>query len=401
MLYFLPYRIDRPFYMPWATIALICTNLIVFALSLVFGLDATIDALGFRMDLLAPITWLSASFLHAGVGHIVGNMYFLWLFGSTVEDALGPWRMVGLYLAGGLVSALVHGMMMVLFVPAAADIPVIGASGALAAIMGLFAVRFYKTKIRVAYFAWIFMFIRYGTFAISSVFGIALYFVSDLVSGLLQIALGSVGGVANWAHLGGVAFGVGLGLLSGQVRGAATEYLAEEAQQLSAPGMHDAAAAKYATLAEKDPDNPEWHRRAARELAQHDVDEPGAAAAGYCEAVTLLVRGRNVPEAFDTYIESEGVCAPLSLESSMLLSLAGEAERRGAWTDAEKIYLRIIEERSGTPAAEKSLFRLAHVYLGMKAPDRAAVTWGAFHDLHPDSELNAFADPALRLLESA
>lgn len=401
MFLFFPYRIDRPFRMPWATIAIIGTNCLVFLLSLVLGLDWTIDVLGFRMNAWGALTWLSAAFLHADIFHIAGNMYFLWLFGSVVEDALGPWRLVGLYLAGGLASALAHGSMMALFLPEAVSIPAIGASGALAAVMGLFAVRFYRTKVKVWYFLWIGWFLRAGTFAITSVIGVALWFARDVFDGLIGLALGVTGGVANWAHLGGVAFGVGVGLLSGQVRTASFEYLADDALQYAATGTHEIAAAKYAELAENDPNNPEWRRSKARELARSERPDMPAASAEYAEAIRLFLASRRQSDAFDTFVEADGLCGTQDCTHTALLAVAAEAEKRSAWPLAERLYMQLIENQGGTPAAEKALFRLAHVYLGMGDTHRAATTWGAFGDLHAHSELMAFADPALRALEGA
>lgn len=391
-----PYRIDRPFRMPWATIALIATNILLFVFSIFTGLDWTIQTLGFRLNVWAPLSWLTASFLHGGFGHIAGNMYFLWLFGSVVEDALGPWRLVGVYLAGGFASAMAHGVMMAIFLPESLGIPMIGASGALAAIMGLFAVRFYRTKIRV----WYLVFIRPGTFSITSVAGIALWFARDVFDGMLGLAFGVLGGVANWAHLGGVAFGVGLGLLSGQVRSAAREYLAEDAEKWSAAGTHAVAAAKYAELAEADPQNPEWRRRRARELADSFRDNPSETAAEYAEAVRLFVSQRRNGDALDALTEAEPRVGPLAIEPQVLLSVAAEAERRAEWARAAELYLRVIHERGGTPSAEKALFRLAHVYLGGGDMAQATTTWGAFRDIHPHSQWGAFADPALTALDA-
>lgn len=401
MFFFLPYRIDRPFRMPWATASLIGLNVVMFVLSVALGLEWTVMTFGFRMNLAGLVTWLSASFLHVGIFHIAGNMYFLWLFGSVLEDALGPWRLIGLYLAGGFASSLAHGLMMLLFMPSALDIPAIGASGALAAIMGLFAVRFYKTKIRVAYLIGIGWFFRWGTFGISSIVGIILWFARDVVDGVFGLAMGASGGVANWAHLGGVAFGIGVGLLSGQVRNASREYLADDAANHAAAGTHEVAAAKYGELADAEPDNPDWRRRQARELVQSNRAPREQAATDFAQAARLYVRCSRLPDALDTYLEGEGWCGALPMEHQALLALGSESERRADWASAEKFYMRVIEERGGTPAAEKALFRLAHVYLGMGARKNAADTWGAFQDLHPASQWNAFVDPALRELEAS
>jgi len=87
-------------------------------------------------------TLVSSQFLHGGWGHLVGNMWFLWLFGNNVEDVLGCWRFLGFYLLCGVVAALVQAG-----VTAGSGIPLIGASGAIAGVMGGYIVRFPHARI--------------------------------------------------------------------------------------------------------------------------------------------------------------------------------------------------------------------------------------------------------------
>ena len=92
-------------------------------------------------------------FLHADFfSHLLWNMYFLWLFGSILEDVLGKLRFSLIYLTSGLVACLVHAVIIALFIPSLASTPLIGASGAIAGFLGVFAVCFYKNKISIAYF---------------------------------------------------------------------------------------------------------------------------------------------------------------------------------------------------------------------------------------------------------
>jgi hypothetical protein len=103
-----------------------------------------------------------------------------------------------------------------------------------------------------------------------------------------------------------------------------------------------------------------------------------------------------MPEALDTFIEADARLDMLALDHPLLLAVAAEAERRPDWPTAERLYLHVADERGGTPAAEKAVFRLAHVYLGMGDGERARAAWERFSNLHPTSEWMAFADPALR-----
>ena len=136
-------------------------------------------------------------FLHGSWSHIIGNMVFLWAFGPEIEDAMGPVRYVVFYLAGGAVAMLAQ---------FAADphsmVPALGASGAIAAVMGAFLVTYPRDQIRtVLFFGWFFR----VTF-IPAALLIGLWFLIQLVS-FGTISDVQTGGVAYLAHIGGCIFG--------------------------------------------------------------------------------------------------------------------------------------------------------------------------------------------------
>lgn len=149
------------------------------------------------------LTLFTAMFLHAGWLHIIGNMVYLWAFGPEMEEAMGSLTFLLFYVAGGLVAMMAQ----VLAMPHS-TIPVIGASGAIAAVMGAFIVTFPRDRIRTVLFFLIFIRVTY----IPAVFVIGFWF-------LLQIFnLGSVtqrhsGGVAYLAHVAGFVFGMLFGWL--------------------------------------------------------------------------------------------------------------------------------------------------------------------------------------------
>ncbi len=149
------------------------------------------------------ITLLTSMFMHASWMHIIGNMVFLWAFGPAMEDAMGHLRYLFFYLAGGLIAMGAQ----VLGDPNS-HIPALGASGAIAAVMGAFIVTYPRDRIRTLLF--IFIFIRI-TF-IPAVLLIGFWFLLQVFD-FGVVAQAHTGGVAYLAHIGGFLFGVVLGRL--------------------------------------------------------------------------------------------------------------------------------------------------------------------------------------------
>jgi len=142
-------------------------------------------------------TLLTSMFLHGGWFHLVGNMIFLWIFGNNVEDALGRGRYLLLYLACGVAAALTQAL------SSPADrAPMVGASGAIAGVLGAYLLLYPWSKVHV--FLWIVIFFRIVTVPAWILLG--LWFAMQLVSGVSRPA-GSPG-VAFWAHIGGFVSGL-------------------------------------------------------------------------------------------------------------------------------------------------------------------------------------------------
>ena len=145
-----------------------------------------------------PAAILKSMFMHAGWMHFLGNMFLFYLAGLIVEDAFGRPLFAALYLASGVVAAITH-------VAAFPDstIPLVGASGAIAGVMGAFLVRFARTKLRFAYFFWVVVILR-GTFTAPAWLMLPLWLLEQLFYASM---VKTGGGVAYWAHVGGFAFG--------------------------------------------------------------------------------------------------------------------------------------------------------------------------------------------------
>ncbi len=199
MLFILPIRTSiRPWRTPYANYALIAANFAVFFLQ--FYIDPQTHHLAFRPGIeqfmltpMRPHLWqfVSYSFLHSGIWHIAGNMFFLYLFGNNVNDKLGHVGYLCFYLAGAAFSGIGHALMRVN--------PALGASGAVAAVTGAYLVLFPQTLITVFY--WFIYFIN--TIEIS-----ALYFIGFKLIFWDNVAERSMPNVAYDAHLSGYAFGI-------------------------------------------------------------------------------------------------------------------------------------------------------------------------------------------------
>jgi len=159
------------------------------------------DSVGFPARDYWP--FITSMFLHAGWLHIIGNMWVLWIFGDNVEDRLGPRRFAAFYLICGIAASVVHWL-----TNQDSTVPALGASGAIAGVMGAYLVLFPKARIVLMIPV---LFIPFF-FEVPAVFFLVFWYLLQLVSGALALSSTQhASGVAFWAHVGG--FGAGIALL--------------------------------------------------------------------------------------------------------------------------------------------------------------------------------------------
>lgn len=197
---------------PLVTRSLIAANVLVFLVQLAQGphLDRFIFLYGLvpARYFVAPFTeyftfgeqafaLLSFMFLHGGFGHLLGNMWSLYIFGDNVEDHLGPLRYLVFYLLSGLASGVAH-----MLIYPTSTVPTIGASGAIAGVMGAYFLLFPSARILTLVPI---LFIPYF-FEVPAFFYLGLWFLLQFLNA--ASASGGAGGVAWWAHIGGFVFGM-------------------------------------------------------------------------------------------------------------------------------------------------------------------------------------------------
>jgi membrane associated rhomboid family serine protease len=198
--------------LPWVNVALILANFAVWIFYELPDLEGSVLHSSFypcavdgscHAALSWGISWLTSMFMHGSWSHILGNMLFLAIFGKNVEDAFGHLRYLGFYLAGGFVATMTQTLMTLLAGTAAeAMVPNLGASGAIAAVLGAYYVLYPNTRVLTLVFvflvripAWIFL---------------GGWFLIQLIEGNFGLFSASAngGGTAFFAHIGGFVFGV-------------------------------------------------------------------------------------------------------------------------------------------------------------------------------------------------
>lgn len=190
----------RPVHIPVVTGGIILANFIVFGLELARGDAFVLQWSAIPAQITAGHHWITvftAMFLHGSWSHILGNMVFLWAFGPEVEDSMNPVRYLIFYLAGGLLSMLAQ-----VAVTPASTVPNLGASGAIAAVMGAFLVTYPRDEIKSLLI--IFIFVRVTLIPAALLIGF--WFLIQLVN-VGSVATAQGGGVAYVAHVAGLLFG--------------------------------------------------------------------------------------------------------------------------------------------------------------------------------------------------
>ncbi len=190
----------RPTRIPVVTIFIILVNVFVFVRELMGGEAFVTEWSAIPAQIFSGHHWvtiLTAMFMHASWSHIIGNMIFLWAFGPEIEDAMGRWRYLVFYLVGGLVAMLAQ-----VTASSNSTVPNLGASGAIAAVMGAFLVTYPRDRIRSILLIFVFVKITY----IPAVLLTGFWFLAQLFNAG-AVAQVQTGGVAYLAHIGGFIFG--------------------------------------------------------------------------------------------------------------------------------------------------------------------------------------------------
>jgi membrane associated rhomboid family serine protease len=225
---------QKTFGLPFWTLLLVLLNSI--ATLLVAGDGPRVESLGFKPPHPTRVSLFTSLFVHASPAHLLRNLLFLAFFGWYVERGLSATRFLLLYLLGGLVAVLTHWLMTLVLQPALYQESLVGSSGAISALVGYFALRFYRVRVRLVWS----QVSRWGL-GVPMWVAVLLWVIWQGVGAVLSAGAEQPVEVGYWAHLGGFTFGLLLAMLWGAGAQGEREYLLQNAEHQLRYGTPDEA----------------------------------------------------------------------------------------------------------------------------------------------------------------
>ena len=376
----LPYSTDRRGRRtPWVSYALIGLNVVAYW----FTGPLTYARWGLVPNHPHFVALLTGIFIHVSLGHLFWNMVFLWLFGPHVEEALGWEAFLALYVGGGIAAGLLHMAIVLLFAPKVV-VPLVGASGAISAILAPFAIRFHRAQIRLFWLPGALFGSSWSQLDVPAVAGLGLWILQSIGGGVLFLLNPQSGGTAYWAHIGGFVFGLVAAELTGLLRDGRQEYLLQDARSAAAHGHEtlDLAIRKYRVFLERDPDNGVVRAEIAHLLAVQDHSEGARELLG---ALRELLRQNQPLLAAKRVQEAAALGLPLALTARERLRLAGALETSGDALNAAALLSALIEETPDAPEDEMARLKLGQILQG-RDPVQANAVLAEFLQKYPHSE---------------
>jgi len=358
---FVPLGTTRPRWRrPYITYGLMAANILVFGLQI--GSPDSLP-LGFIPAHPGLSSWFLSIFMHAGVVHLLGNMLFLWLFATLTEDVFGAWLLLAFYFASDLGATLLYSLVGLIFSPNSLEVPVVGASGAIAGIMGLSAVCFLRTQVRVWYLVGWFLYWRTGVAEIGAPVFVGLWVGWEVIQGLLktsmEAAYGGGGGVAHWAHVGGFAVGMGVALALKLRKRVVHTDLVEGRRPVMGQFEAFAQAGELEQMVERSPEDAEaWY---ALGRAREGSGRMAKAGEAHARAMELFLRQRRGAEAVEAYKAMREYREMPALPEALAFLLACALAESGHREDAFRLFWEVAKEGPKGPQTETSLVRAGEI----------------------------------------
>jgi membrane associated rhomboid family serine protease len=397
----LPIGTDRPKRRtPWMTYALIAVNAFLFTASLMPGSLTPDFRIFMRWGLvpgaLEPVTFFTSMFFHVSLSHIFWNMAFLWIFGPHVEDAIGRLLYVALFIGGGVAGALLHWAVILIsgvYGPGMTE-PMVGASGAISAILAPYAIRFHRSHIQMLWLPGLLLRRGWAHLEVPAVLGLGAWLVLNVAGGLLAVRSHESGGTAYWAHIGGFIFGMVTAELTHLFRQGTQEYLLDDARGAAIQGREllNLSIQKYRGYLETDPGNAEIRAELARTLIQlagqsasGGSNDRAEAAREMAAAIRAQAAAGRIKEAVELYAEAGGLNLSIGLAPRDLLRLANAAQEAGDSDSAAFILEDLLGDTPDAPEGEMARLKLGQILL-KQDPSRARGVFADFLKRHPKSE---------------
>lgn len=344
--------------------------------------------LGFVPGAFNALKILTAMFLHGNLWHLLANLAFLWLVGCNIEESWGWKAFGGIYLASGAAAALCH---LAAFCGSMA--PLIGASGAIAGVMGAFMVRHFMTRIRFLYFVLVLIRPLLGTFSLRAGAALPVWLLLQLLG-----ARWGGGDAAYWAHIGGFGFGAAAGLairFLGLERNYIAPMVEREQERLRLPsklaqayraldeGDRSGARALLQQAMNEEPRNQDAPLALARLAADDGQDD--IAGRCYNRTLELLIDLGEDQSVLSAFAEIGQRNLEGRLSERTMFTVAGMLERGGRHQEAAALYHLFVVQYPRALVRPKALLRLHNIYRKQFADEaRAAKVLELLRAEHPD-----------------
>ncbi|MFQ6131307.1 MAG: rhomboid family intramembrane serine protease [Armatimonadota bacterium] len=311
---------------------------------------------GFVPGSIKWYTIVTAMFLHGGLLHLLFNMLFLWIFGRHVEDALGSAWFALLYFSSGIAALLLHYVMTLAFARQDMGIAAIGASGAIAGVLGLFAVRFYRTGVLLTV-----MFLR--SVALPAIVFLGIWLAQEVWAGVSAIATASAThtSVANWAHIGGFLYGMLMALVLHLETEAGEEYLLKDAEEALAIGNWEKVIEGYSDVLVKEPENLDAHIALAKAYGMTRDDERSVY--HYHTAISLLAQRSEPRQTMLIYRDYTQMFPDRPLPPNLRYQIGCACEVGGDPATAHREFSAILEIEPPPAEAQMALLKKAQITL--------------------------------------
>ncbi|MEN6371229.1 MAG: rhomboid family intramembrane serine protease [Armatimonadota bacterium] len=375
---------------PLATLSLVALNIILFIGALPGDHADLANRYGLIPERLEFLRLFTTIFLHFDLTHLLVNVFFLWLFGRKVERVTGPVIFLLLYIGSGFMASLLHVLIALAFLPPELlSVPVVGASGAVAGVMGIYAVRFNQERIKIYKANIPSIYLILSWLVIQAGFGIAGMFTTHI--GPIDVSR-----IGYWSHIGGFVFGMAAAWLT--VLHDSRQSPEASLKELRRKTLFDIAE-QFRALAGADPSDPFAYGELGR-IRAHLGDQIGSTAS-YLDAVELYRKRGQQEEALACLQEALRFWPESALNPNTAFRFACSLESLGEVEEASGMLVRIAGAAHGSSEAEMALIKLAQIQLDrFNQPEKAAQTIELLKNDYPNSRWTDVADRILHRAKS-
>lgn len=372
---------------PIATYSLIVLNVVLFLGTLQGDRVDLASRYGLIADRLEFVSLFRHIFLHFDLAHLVINMAFLWLFGRKLERAVGAIQFLLFYIGSGFAASLLHVAITFAFLPSLLRTPVVGASGAVSGVLGMYAIKFRSERVSI------------GPLGVPAVLLLLVWFLVQAVLGIASLftaALGPVDvrNIGYWLHIGGFVFGMTAAWV--------TTTHEDRARLAALAKGHDElrkrilieVAQRFEALVAAHPEDAFGYGELGRVFALLREQPPSVS--NYLKAAELYRNDGRRDEALTTLREALRFWPEPTLAHDTVFRLACCFEALGEYEESASRFAWLADATAGAPEAEKALLKLGQIELDrLHHPDRAAQALERLLREHPESRWADLADELL------